>query len=609
MILDKVLLLKRHPCSRGLDEAALEEIAEDVELLRLDQGEVICEPGDPISSVYLVIHGRLRVELHDEKGNLMVDRLLRAGSQFGGLAAAFGEPIPLGCVVQDPCLLLRIDHDRVVALTKKHDALRANFARLIALGVRNAVFADKTPRPPRLVSFFHASDTTRAITQQLVERLASLGEAVGVFSDRRLEYPGVSDYRLISGDDPPAPTEIQNRAAELSQEGRVIFDASADYNHERALDACEACGQLFWCVTPDNWEGSLAYLQKLMQRAPTWRDKLHIVWLLEPGQHAPVAAPLREHAAGDFKLCFGPPTENQSPSINHGFERLVHRLRGVQIGLALGGGAARGMAHLGVLRALLDHGIVVDQIVGTSAGAMTGILGAAGFHPDYLIERFMADLRPSRPFQWLPRGGQWYLLYKYRTRQFDPMLRKYLGDARIEQLPMPVRSVAVDLISGRTVVRKSGDAVHGIVESINLPLLATPINREGEALVDGGLLNNVPADVLSKNECNFIIAVSVTAKMEFEFARNRADTPLDNMRRASTIQTLLRSTLVQSYNMNSIGVEPADIVIEPDVTGFDLSDFGSTDAMAAVGGLATDDAMPKIRSLLNKLDPKLFPEP
>ncbi|MEM9351622.1 MAG: patatin-like phospholipase family protein [Planctomycetota bacterium] len=608
MILDRVLLLKRHPCSRGLDQQALEEVAEAAELLRLDSGEVVCRPGDPIHSVFLVIHGRLRVELHDEKGHLMVDRLLHWGSQFGGLAAAFGEPIPLGCTVEDPCLLLRLDHERVVDLTKKHDALRANFARLIALGVRNAVFADKTPRPPRLVSFFHASDATRGIPQKLVERLASLGEDIGVFTDCPLEFPAAAEHQRISNDNLPAPKEIQNRAAELSQDGRVCFDVAVDYNRERALDACEACGQLYWCVTPDNWESSLPHMQAIMQRAPTWRDKLFIVWLLEPGQHAPVAEQLREHSAGDFKVCFAEPAENQGPTVTQGFERLVHRLRGVQIGLALGGGAARGMAHLGVLRALQEHGIVVDQIVGTSAGAMTGILCAAGFRPNYLIERFMADLRPSRPFRWLPRGAQWYLLYKYRTRQFDPMLRRYLEDLRIEQLPMPVRSVAVDLISGQTVVRNSGDAVHGIVESINLPLLATPINREGQALVDGGLLNNVPADELSKNECNFVIAVSVTAKMEYEFAKNRVDTPLDSMRRASTIQTLLRSTLVQSYNMNSIGVAPADIVIEPDVTGFDLTDFGSTDAMAEVGAQATAEAMNKIKSLLHTLDGKLFPE-
>jgi predicted acylesterase/phospholipase RssA len=207
----------------------------------------------------------------------------------------------------------------------------------------------------------------------------------------------------------------------------------------------------------------------------------------------------------------------------------------------------------------------------------------------------------------LPRGEQWFLLYKYRTGQFDPMLRKYLGATRLEQLYLPMHTVTVDLISGKDVVRSSGDAVHGIVESINLPLLSTPIIREGQALVDGGLINNVPANVLAARGCNFVIAVSVTAKMELEFAQNRADTPASRVRRASTIQTLLRSYLVQSHSVNALGVQPADFVIEPNVTAFELSAFGRTDELAQAGESTTLGAIPEIHTLLSRLDAELFP--
>lgn len=76
------------------------------------------------------------------------------------------------------------------------------------------------------------------------------------------------------------------------------------------------------------------------------------------------------------------------------------------------------------------------------------------------------------------------------------MLRRYLKDTLLEQLPIPMRSITVDLVSGKTVVREEGDAVQAILESINLPVLNVPINRDGQALVDGGLVDNVPADVL-----------------------------------------------------------------------------------------------------------------
>jgi predicted acylesterase/phospholipase RssA len=192
-------------------------------------------------------------------------------------------------------------------------------------------------------------------------------------------------------------------------------------------------------------------------------------------------------------------------------------------------------------------------------------------------------------------------------RRFDPMLRKYLDDLHIEQLPAPMHTVTVDLIGGESVVRSAGDAVHGILESINLPVLSTPIYRPGQALIDGGLINNIPADVLVSKGCNVVIAVSVTAKMDREFARNRPDTPIAKMRSASTIQTILRSFLVQSTSVNAIGVEPADFVIEPDVSGFQLTEFSRTDELAAIGEQATRKAIPQILKLLNQLEGNLFP--
>ena len=154
------------------------------------------------------------------------------------------------------------------------------------------------------------------------------------------------------------------------------------------------------------------------------------------------------------------------------------------------------MAHLGVLKALEQSGIVVDMIAGTSAGAMAGILCAAGYDADYIVDRFMEDLKPSWQFRMLPHANHLYLLYKYRRGHFDRMLRKYLSDWTLQQLPIPIKSVTVDLVSGKQVVRDQGDAVNAILESINLPVFSQPICRDGQALIDGGLVNNIPADVL-----------------------------------------------------------------------------------------------------------------
>ena len=228
-----------------------------------------------------------------------------------------------------------------------------------------------------------------------------------------------------------------------------------------------------------------------------WRDKLSIAWILGGDSPlAPVVPELRGLACRDFKIPETAPRLPQGQSLANGLERLVHDLRGVRVGLALGGGAARGMSHLGVLKTLERSGIVVDMIAGTSAGAMTGIFYASGMDPEYAASRFAADLRPSWLFRHLPRGEQWYLLHKYRRGRFDPMLRRYLHDWKLEQFAVPCLSVTVDLVGGNAVVREHGDATLAILESINLPVLSVPILRGDQALIDGGLVNNIPADVL-----------------------------------------------------------------------------------------------------------------
>ena len=265
------------------------------------------------------------------------------------------------------------------------------------------------------------------------------------------------------------------------------------------------------------------------------------------------------------------------------------------------------MAHLGVLKVLEQNGIYVDMVAGTSAGAMTGTLFASGMTVEHVIESFMKDLRLPWIFRRLPAGGYWYLMYKYRRGLFEPMLRKYLGDTRLEQLPLPMLTVTVDLVSGGPVVRETGDATRGILESINLPGLSSPIIGDGEALVDGGLVNNIPADVLVDKGCNFVLASSVTAKLEREFVGILPDQPTQTHGSPSFLKVLLRGHLVQSFNMNAVGVQPADFVIEPDVTSFDLSEFERTDEMAAIGEQTTVESVAQIKQLLSKLDPHLFP--
>ncbi|MHC4179005.1 MAG: patatin-like phospholipase family protein, partial [Planctomycetota bacterium] len=483
---DKLLLFKSHECSKGLSDEALKEISDAAELVRCDSGEYLHRANEPMTSVYLVVHGRLRQSLVDMHGNELLQRFLTRGMQFGALGAAQAEPIPVNVAALEPSALLRLDFPKALEFTRKHETFGLNLTRLIASMVRHVLMPDRHRKKPTLVAVFHESPMSRPLTPRLIQRLTQLGESPSVLSDRPdwEPIPNVPSRSLIEEGQSLTREEIRRQINLWADSGRIFMDVDASLDPVKAALLVEFSEQVIWCTRPEDWESVVYRLKAIEARAPGWRDKINIVWLLDGGQlTAPPAPELKDLAKGDFKLSFSEPESTQGRALANGFERLVHQLRGIRVGIALGGGAARGMAHLGVLKVLEQNGIVVDMIAGTSAGAMTGILYAAGLDADYLIERFVTDLKPAWPFRMMPQGGYWYLLYKYRRGHFAPMLRRYLSDSNLEQLPIPVQSVTVDLVSGDPIVRDQGDAVHSILESINLPVLSKPICRPGQALI------------------------------------------------------------------------------------------------------------------------------
>jgi predicted acylesterase/phospholipase RssA len=545
----------------------------------------------------------------DAEGTESFFRVFERGEQFGMIFGALTEPIPVRVIALETTTLLNLDYDRAMDLAHAHSDLRRLWLTSYARGLQKEFFNVAPKRATTMLALIHESPATRWAAERIVERLRDVGEKLAVFSDSDSwrETPDVRFRPLQEGGVDLTPEQIRQQGAEWHDANRVIFDIRADGNAERTVRALNLVDRVIYFAPSGASDAAIRRLQALDVSGRGWRDKIGIAWLLESGlPEVPYVPNLSDFASRDYKIVEKPAPHPWGRSLANGLERLVHDLRGIRVGVALGGGAARGMAHLGVLKVLEQNGIFVDMIAGTSAGAMTGILYGAGLDPEYLAQMFSDDLTPSWLFRHLPRGDQWYLLYKYRRGHFDPMLRKYLGDRTLEQLTIPSFSVTVDLVRGQSVVRNRGDAVHAILESINLPVLSAPICTGREALVDGGLVNNIPADVLVSMGCNFVIAVSVTAKMETRFGDITPESPRPPRRRPGVVQTILRSLLVQNYSLNDYGVRPADVVIEPDVTGFELTEFMRAKELAAIGEAAARERIPHVRQLLSRLDPQLF---
>lgn len=603
-------LMRMHGCFQGLEEEALAEIGEHMELVRYKPDECIHQPNAPIMYIYFVVQGSVQVIRRDLQGNEKVLLVISRNDQFGAIAGgALSEEFPEGVIARTNCTLLKLAHETALRLAPKYPKFRLNLLHAVARNFQQT-FNDKKPKTElSIVAIFHNSSATRPFIQHLLRRLAELGEELCVLSDLDEEKrENAVNYTIINKENyEQFISEIHEQIIRRQGSGRTFINVDASLDPKRASQLIELSDAVLWCVQTGDEASAADCIKAISAHTPAYREKINLVWLLAEGcQASPFTPALNELVSGDFKVTLSESLPPLGKALAYGLERLVHYLRGIKIGLALSGGAARGMAHLGVLHTLEQNGIVVDMIAGTSAGALTGIPYASGVAANHWAQRFAADLKLPFFFRCLPNGGQWYLVYKYRAGKFDGMLRKYFSDWRLEQLPIPSCAVTLDLITGEAIVRDHGDVVHAILDSINLPGLSVPIFRDGQALVDGGLVKNIPADVLVDYGCNYVIAVSVTAKIEHEFPPNSLHAKKSKMNQASTVQTIMRSLLVQNNRVNSIGMQHADAIIEPDVTQYDLTEFTLAEEMAEIGKKAALAELPNIKEQLMQLDHRLF---
>lgn len=596
--------------ARDLDPKAIAAFGEAAELVSFQASDIVIDRDQTLNHVYFIVSGRMKSEVFDQLGKQVRQSTACRGGIVGLFTVAAHEQSPMRVLATENTTAFRITLASILELSRHHPDFQLMLLKQGAQMVKHVMMVDRSLPKPGVIGMVHFSDATRELTRRLVQKLKGLGELPSVASDRQ-ESPSdwdvpvrtmVRDGKVID------PREREAILLEWGKCGRLFLDFHLHHAAEETIEIlCNFAEILLVCVRPNDANAAAKLLKEIERAHPWLKEKVHLVWLLDPDHDvAPYVPELLQCVHRDFKVSLHSPKTNQGCLLSKGIERIVQFLRGIQIGLALGGGAARGMAHLGVLHALEEAGIFVDRIAGTSAGAMTGTVYASGMSPTWCTECFKTDLQPSWLFRQLPGGGYWYLLYKYRFHKFEGMLRRYLHDYRMEQLVIPTSTIAVDLVEGEPLVRDTGDATRNILESINLPPLSLPIYDADQALVDGGLLNNVPANVLVSRGCNFVIACSVTAKLEKDFMGIRSGKRAVRKQWFSTLQVIMRQNMIQSYNMNYVGVEPADFVIAPDVTAFDISEFTRADEMAVVGRRTASESIGELKQLLSRLDAPLF---
>lgn len=255
------------------------------------------------------------------------------------------------------------------------------------------------------------------------------------------------------------------------------------------------------------------------------------------------------------------------------------------LGLALSGGAARGMAHVGVLRALLENNIRIDCIAGTSAGSIVGGAFASGMSVDEIAEF-------GRALRWRDIGRvTMSRLGVQSNERLEQYLRARMPVAKFEELRMPFAAVATELKTGTAVVmRDQGDVPFAIRASCAIPGWYVPVTDEkGRQLVDGGLVAVVPVSVTRSLGADIVIAVDVNR----EGAKFLGPT-------SSVIGVLLQSMLVVQKTASSYQLQMSDLVISPKVGHIRWDEMGRAEELMEIGYAAGIESIPRVREIIDE---------
>mgnify|MGYP003341147169 FL=1 len=253
------------------------------------------------------------------------------------------------------------------------------------------------------------------------------------------------------------------------------------------------------------------------------------------------------------------------------------------IGLALGGGAARGFAHIGVIKALEAQGIKPDLVVGTSAGSVIAALYAAG-NKGTDLNKIALSLDEASITDWaLPFSGKFGGMIKGDALQTT--INRLLKNQAIENMAMPLGIVATDLQTGAGVLFRRGDTGQAVRASCSVPGVFQPTTINGHEYVDGGLVSPVPVRYAKQMGADFVIAVNISTEPSSQDS-------------SGTLGILLQTTSIMGQSINQFELENAQVVIKPPLSNMKGTDFKARNAAILAGEEATMKQMAEIKSKL-----------
>lgn len=573
-------LLQTHPIFGHLPSEALDELAARFVWVRMRAGEVLCEENEAGDCMYLVVYGRLRVmngartRVYSEIGH---------GECVGEMSLITGEARSASIVLVRDSELVRLDKRDFDELVAQFPGTMLGLTRLIVQRLRR----DFMQEPPALHVATIAVvglDPELPITEfcaRLCLALERLGPACHLTAE-------VVEREAGFGADPnrmSAQTSLWLNQRE-HQYDYVLYQAGERDSRWTRCCLRQADCVLFLCGPRPPRMGDML-LSEFEEAAPTAGGARKELVFVYQGNQQPkrTAESLRYHPNHDayHHLHLERPRH---------YGRLARLLAGQAVCLVLGGGGARGFAHIGILRAFDELSIPIDVIGGTSMGAIIGAQYAMGWDVEHMLQRTREEFVEkgsifdfTLPMLALTRGGQ-----------FRRMGKNFYGETKLEDLWIPFYCVSTNLTRAESFVHRSGLLWRAVRCSTAIPGLVPPVFYKRQTLVDGGLLNNVPVDIMLEMGRGPVFAVDVSPNNDLSLAfpidqdlspwgllRNRLNPFATKLRIPNILNILLRTAMISSSVEKEVLQKKTHAYMTPPIEEFHLLDWQSIEKIEQIG--------------------------
>lgn len=570
-----------------LDHELLQTLGTEFEQVEIAGGDVLMREGDMSDALYILMNGRLGATRQGAGGRERIGEIAR-GEMLGEMSLLSGGRRTATVTALRDSRLLRVSNQAFLAMMQQHPSVTREFIRLLVQRLSGTARKNGQLLSTLALVPLDNSPATLDFARTLA---AALGERVATCCVDRHSVEATFPGCLATADSPQLAPWLND----LEQQHRLVIYLAAPADDAWTRLCLRQADRVLLVIDAAGDDAPGPVEAQLLARDAAGDLRGSELVLLQDGGCGPLNS--RRWLASRRLLRHHHVRSGDAGDL----ARLCRHLLGCSVGLALGGGGARAFAEIGVLRALAEAGVPVDVIGGTSMGAVVGALAAVGHAAAAILEILRGVLR-HKPFSGLTLP----LVSLLSGRRLAAMTQELFGDLRIEDMRQRYLCVSSNLTRGTLHVAEQGSLSRWVLASNAVPGIVPPVVLDGELFVDGGLINNVPADVVAGRNAGPVIAVNVSgtatlsAGVDDDADLSGWQLLLSGQRHAvpSLSKLLVRSMLMASAQHATSVRNAAALYLAPELPGIDVSDWNAIDRLVEAGythaaaALAAWDARP-----------------